>query len=193
MNKEKRSYIRIYDRILLRYQRLSPEEFEQRVQEYQEGKDQPWIDPIRPPGEVRKLESLLKKLRERDRDLAGIMELLHQKIDRILIHLLGPECLKGFREVEANLSAGGIRVPLKEEVKEGEIFELDLGLLPEWSFMRTYGEVVRVEEGRTGEKEVAFRFIWITEGDQDRLVQHIFRQQVLQLQASRRIKRLKTN
>ncbi len=189
MSEEKRSYIRIYDRILLRYQRLTKEEFEQRVKEYKEGKAQPWIDPIRPPGEVRKLESLLKKLRERDRELAGLMELLHHKMDRILIHLMGPDCLKGFREVEANLSAGGMRVPLDEEVNPGDIFELDLGLLPEWCFLRIYGEVVRIEEGPEGRREVAFKFIWITEGDQDRLVQHIFRQQVLQLQASKRIKR----
>ncbi len=190
MNEEKRSYIRIYDRILLRYQRLSKEEFERRVQEYQEGKAQPWIDPIRPPGEVRKLESMLKKLRERDRELAGLMKLLHHKMDRILIHLMGPECLKGFREVEANLSAGGMRVILEEEVQPGDIFELDLGLLPEWCFLRTYGEVVRIDQKqKEGSREVAFKFIWITEGDQDRLVQHIFRQQVLQLQASKRIKR----
>lgn len=187
MSEEKRSYIRIYDRILLRYQRLSREEFEERLREYQEGKAQPWIDPIRPPGEVRKLESLLKKLRERDRDLAGLLELLHHKMDRILVYLMGPECLKGFTEVEANLSAGGMRVPLDEEVCEGDIFELDIGLLPEWCFLRTYGQVVRVDKGSGERREVAFRFIWITEGDQDRLVQHIFRQQILQLQASKRI------
>jgi len=189
MSEEKRSYIRIHDCILLRYQKLSKEELEAKLEEYRKGKDQPWIDPIRPPGEARKQEALLKKLRERDRELAGLLEILNQKLDRILIHLFGADYLKGFVEIEANLSAGGLRVPLPEEPQIGEVFELDIGLMPEWYFFRAYGEVVRVEKKEDGGFEVAFKFIWITEADQDRLVQHIFRQQVLQLQACKRVYR----
>ncbi len=189
MSEEKRHYIRIYDRVFLRLKPLTREDFEKKLANYKDGKEKPWIDPIRPPGEVAKLESNLKRLREKDRELAGILEILNQKLDRILIHLLGEEFLKGFREVEVNLSAGGIRVKLSQKPKQGELYEIDLGLLPEWLFLKTFGEVVRVEDCDADGCEVAFKFIWITEADQDKLVQHIFRQQVLQLQASRRVKR----
>ncbi|NPA48999.1 MAG: PilZ domain-containing protein [Thermodesulfobacteria bacterium] len=189
MSEEKRHHIRIYDHILLRLKPLKREEFEKKLENFREGKEKPWIDPIRPPGEVVKFESYLKRLREKDRELAGIMQILNQKLDRILIHLLGDDFLKGFQEVEANLSAGGLRVRLEEEPAVGDLYEIDLGLLPEWLFLKTFGEVVRVENCTDSECDVAFKFIWITEADQDKLVQHVFRQQVLQLQASRRVKK----
>ncbi len=189
MSEEKRNYIRIYDHVLLRLKKLDRQQFERKLENFREGKEHPWIDPIRPPGEAVKVESLLKKLREENRELAGLLEILNHKLDRILIHLLGDEFLRGFREVEANLSAGGIRVVIPEEPQVGDIYEIDLGLLPDWIFLKTFGEVVRVEECEDGFCEVAFKFIWITEADQDRLVRHIFRQQVLQLKATRRVKR----
>ncbi len=186
MTKEKRHYIRVCDRIFIRYHRLSKQEFENKIKEYEQGKKQPWIDPLHPPGETRKWESLLKKLRERDRELAGLFEILEQKLDRILVNLLGPKCLKGFIKVEADISGGGLKVILSEELGLGDIFELDIGLVPEWYFFRAYGEVIRTK--KHGDKyEVAFKFIWITEADQDRLVQHVFRQQLLQLQAQKRV------
>ncbi|OAG27289.1 PilZ domain-containing protein [Thermodesulfatator autotrophicus] len=186
---EKRNYIRIYDHVLLRLTPLSREEFEKKLENFREGKESPWIDPIRPPGEIFKLESYLKRLREKDRELAGVLQILNQKLDRILINLLGEKFLKGFREVEVNLGAGGLRVRLPEEVQVGAIYEIDLGLLPDWVFLKTFGEVIRVEPSPEGGYEVAFKFIWITEADQDRLVEHIFRQQVLQLRATRRVKK----
>ena len=189
MSEEKRNYIRIYDRVLLRIKKLEREQFERKLENYREGKEHPWVDPIHSPGEVTKLETLLKKLRDENRELAGVLEIINQKIDRLLIHLLGEKFLKGFQELEANLSAGGIRVVIAEKPAVGDIYELDLGLLPDWIFLKTFGEVVRVENCEDGHCEVAFRFIWITEADQDRLVRHIFRQQVLQLKATKRVKR----
>ncbi|HHI97691.1 MAG TPA: PilZ domain-containing protein [Thermodesulfatator atlanticus] len=188
MSEEKRRFIRIYDRVLLRLKPLAREEFEQKLANFREGKERPWIDPVRPPGEVVKFESFLKRLRERDRELAGILQILNQKLDRILIHLLGKEFLKGFQEVEANISAGGLRVRLDNAPQPGQLYEIDLGLLPDWIFLKTFGEVIRVDECEEGGYEVAFKFVWITEADQDKLVQHIFRQQVLQIQASKRVK-----
>ncbi len=188
MSEEKRHYIRVCDRIYIKCQKLSKHEFENKIKEYELGKELPWIDPLHPPGEARKWESLLKKLRERDRELAGLFEILEQKLDRILVNLVGPKCLKGFVKVEADISGGGLKVILPEKPALGEIFELDIGLIPEWYFFRAYGEVVRTK--KLGNKyEVAFKFIWITETDQDRLVQHVFRQQVLQLQAKKRVHR----
>ena len=189
MSEEKRNYIRIYDRILLRCKKISREEFERKLENFREGKEHPWIDPIHSPGEVSKLESFLKKLRDEQRELAGVLEIINQKLDRLLINLLGEKLLKGFREVEANLSAGGLRVVLSEETKEGDIYEIDLGLLPDWVFLKTFGEVVRANQIEDSQWEVAFKFIWITEADQDRLVRHIFRQQVLQLQATKRVQK----
>lgn len=189
MIEEKRNYIRIYDRVLLRLKRLDRETFERKLEDFCQGREQPWIDPIHSPGEVAKMESFIKRLREDNRELAGVLELLNQKIDRILIHLVGQEFLQEFREVEANISAGGMRAVIPEKPEIGDVYEIDLGLLPDWIFMKTFGEVVRIEECEDGSCEVAFKFIWITEADQDRLVRHIFRQQVLQIKAMKRVRR----
>ncbi|WP_297055298.1 PilZ domain-containing protein [Thermosulfurimonas sp.] len=177
---EARQHVRIDDRILIRYRRISPEEFAQRIAKYRTGEEEPWIDPLRTPRESRKLSYHLQKLREKNRDLAEVLEILALKLDRLLVEVKS-EALKEFREVVANISGAGIRFPIEPLPAVGDLFELDLGLLPEYEFLRCYGEVVRLEE-----KEAAFKFVWITEEDRDRLVQHIFRKQLLQIQASRR-------
>jgi len=175
-----RQHVRIDDRVLLRYRRLSPEEFREKVSRYQAGEEEPWVDPIRTPGEARRLNYHLQKLREKNRDLSEILEILALKLDRLLVEAKS-EALKEFREVKVNISGAGIRFELDPLPEPGDIFEFDIGLLPEYHFVRAYGEVVRVE-GR----EAAFKFIWITEEDVDRVVQHVFRKQLLQIQASRR-------
>ncbi len=189
MIEEKRNYIRIYDRILLRLRPLDRQTFERKLESFCQGKEHPWIDPIHSPGEVAKMESYIKRLREENRELAGVLELLNQKLDRILINLIGKEFLRDFQEIEANISAGGLRAIIPEKPEIGDVYEIDLGLLPDWIFMKTFGEVVRIEEIEEGKCEVAFKFIWITEADQDRLVRHIFRQQVLQIKAMKRVRR----
>ncbi len=177
---EGRQHVRIDDHILIRYRRITPEEFREKVARYQSGEEDPWIDPLRSPGESRKLTYHLQKLREKNRDLAEILEILALKLDRLLVEAKS-EILKHFKEIKVNISGAGLRFEIDPLPQIGEIFELDLGLLPEYQFIRAYGEVVRVE-GR----EAAFKFIWITEDDVDRLVQHIFRKQLLRIQASRR-------
>ncbi|RUM89158.1 MAG: hypothetical protein DSZ24_01840 [Thermodesulfatator sp.] len=179
--KETRTHVRVDDRILLRLRPLSLEEFQKKIARYRSGEESPWIDPLRSPGEARKLDYHLKKLREKNRDLAEILEIMALKMDRLLVHLKSEEVLREFREVQANISGAGLRVPVENPPQVGEIFELDIGLLPDYYFFRVYGEVVRVEDS-----QVAFKFIWITEEDLDRLVQHVFRRQLLLIQASRR-------
>ncbi|QJA06930.1 PilZ domain-containing protein [Thermosulfurimonas marina] len=179
--KEARTHVRIDDRILLRFRRLTPEEFQEKMLRYRTGEESPWIDPLRPPGEARKLDYHLKKLREKNRDLAEVLEILALRMDRLLLDMKAEEIRREFREISANLSGAGLRVPLGERPQVGDLYELDIGLLPEYYFFRAYGEVVRLEDS-----EVAFRFVWITEDDQDRLVQHVFRKQILQIQISRR-------
>jgi len=180
MEKNLRTHVRINDRILIKYRRISQEEFQQKMALYKSGKESPWIDPFRKPGEVKKLNYHLKKLWEKNRDLAEILEILILKLDRILL-TLREESLREFREVAVNISGAGLRFAMEPLPNIGEIFEFDIGLLPEYYFFRAYGEVVRVED-----KEAAFKFIWLTEEDLDKLVQHIFKQQLLQIQASKR-------
>jgi len=181
MDREVRTHLRIDDRILLKYRKISPEEFQKKIALYKSGKESPWIDPLRGPGEVKKLNYHLKRLWEKNRDLAEILEILALKLDRILL-TLKQEILRDFQEVAVNISGAGLRFALKPLPDMGEIFEFDIGLLPEYYFFRAYGEVVRVED-----KETAFKFIWLTEEDLDRLVQHIFKKQLLQIQASKRV------
>ncbi len=180
MEKELRSHVRIDDRVLLRYRQITPEEFQQKLELFRSGKEIPWIDPFRTPGEARKLSYHLKKLWEKNKDLAEVLEILALKLDRILL-TLKEDALKDYQEVPVNISGAGIRFAMESPPEVGALFELDIGLLPEYYFFRAYGEVVRVEGS-----EVAFKFVWIREEDVDRLVQNIFKKQILQIQASKR-------
>ncbi len=178
--REARTHVRIDDTVLIKFRKVSLEEFQKKIEAYNSGKESPWIDPLRAPGEARKLNYHLKKLWEKNRDLAEVLEILATKLDRILLNL-NKEALKDFKEVRVNISGAGIRLEMDPLPEVGDIFELDIGLLPDYYFFRVYAEVVRVEDG-----QAAMKFVWIKEEDLDKLVQNIFKKQLLQIQLSKR-------
>ncbi|NDY42032.1 PilZ domain-containing protein [Dissulfurirhabdus thermomarina] len=187
MNSEdRRSHIRIHDQVLLAWRPITREAFEGIMQAFREGRTTPWSECTR-AYEFPKIDAPLKRLREKDPALAAVVEILDQKLTMLLNRLARPE----EDECEAkphlvDISGVGIAFQSDEAIPVGQVLEMDLGLLPSHTFMRLYGEVLRCDRESGGAPyAVAVKFIWIAEDDLDRLIEHIFQRQVLQLRLRR--------
>ena len=183
----RRAHIRIVDKIMLRLQSMNREEYEGLVKKILEGGEHPfgeYSQQVMLP----KIDASIRRLREKDEALARILEALDAKLDLIL-NLLRSRQKKDepIQKVTVDISAAGLSFPHEDPMEKGQILQLDIGLLPEQYFFRCFGEVVRtIRDGNA--YKIGVKFIWITECDRERLIEHIFQQQVLKLRLRREIK-----
>ncbi len=188
--KEKRSSIRIKDRILLSYHPVTVEEYKRQVREYMDGVDDPWVDSCHPTFQ-KDIKAHLKNIKDKDKDLAAVLEIIDQKLNMILGLISTEEtCEKDTipnKLYKVDLSAKGLGFLAKEKLSKGTLLNLSIGLLPEHYFFTCFGQVVRTEKRKDG-CFVGLKFIWITEDDQEKLIEHIFSRQVLYLRMRRQQK-----
>jgi hypothetical protein len=181
---DRRSHIRIRDRVLLHFRPIEKEEYQKTITAYQNGTASPWIGGS-PPALGKSIQSHIKRIRDRDEALANILEAMDQKLGLILSLLNADREEITAEPHEVDLSAAGIAFLSPSELPVGQIMEIDLGLLPQRIFLRCYGEVVRCEKTKGRGIATAVSFLWITEDDKDRLIEHIFQRQVLLLRLRR--------
>ncbi|MCG7905279.1 MAG: PilZ domain-containing protein [Candidatus Thiodiazotropha taylori] len=141
------------------------------------------------------LSASMHRIEQRDTDIADYLKALDEKIN-----LLGRSFLTEARELldrpsqQVNLSAGGLAMDITEEVEVGSKVEVKMLLLPSFSGLLAYGEVVGSEPSE-GEHEgfpyhVRINFTMIRGADQDALIRHITRRQGEMLRHRRELKEL---
>ncbi|MBW9256291.1 MAG: PilZ domain-containing protein [Candidatus Thiodiazotropha sp. (ex. Lucinisca nassula)] len=141
------------------------------------------------------LSASMHRIEQRDTDIADYLKALDEKIN-----LLGRSFLTEARELldrpsqQVNLSAGGLAMDITEEVQVGSKVEVKMLLLPSFSGLLAYGEVVGSEPS-DGEDEgypyhVRINFTKIRGSDQDALIRHITRRQGEMLRQRREMKEL---
>ena len=189
ITKDRRGHNRITDRILLQFRPVEKEEFKEIINAYQEGIASPWSTYSHPEF-ARGIWEHTQKIRKKDEALASVLEILNQKLG-IILNLLGAEKdeITNDKPKTVNLSASGFALVASKSILVGRILEMDIGLLPQRFFFRCYGQVTRCAKIKDRESyKMAIKFIWIIEDDQERLIEHIFQRQTLQLRLRRKQK-----
>ena len=184
---DRRSHIRIKDQVLLEYKEITPEELRETLNAYKEGTKVPWSQ-CNHPYFSQSLHGALKKLKEKDENLGKVLELIDQKLDLIINLLDANKKEKSSAQLyKVDISAMGLAFLSKQPIKVGQYLDLTIGLLPAKIFINCFGKVIRCSECE-GMYKIAVKFVWISEADQDKLIEHIFQRQVLQLRLRREIK-----
>jgi hypothetical protein len=82
------------------------------------------------------------------------------------------------KPIEVNLSEGGIGFTIGEQVKEGDILELNI-LLPIFpiAIIRAWGRVMRSTPLSKGNHTVGVEYVKVKEEDQDKIVHYLFKKQ----------------
>lgn len=129
-----------------------------------------------------RLSAAFHRIEQRDPDVADYLKALDEKID-----LLGKSFLAAENELleqpsrPVNLSAGGLALDTAEPLAVGDFVEIKLLLLPSYTGVLAFGEVVGVEDSTDGDAayphHVRINFTLIRGSDQDALIRHIMRRQ----------------
>lgn len=186
-----RQSVRINERVLISHEPVSPVRYKAIADAYVKGippyNQEELIDVQMYVG----AQSALNRLRERDKDMAAFLQHLDTKVNLLLKKLGNEESpLDRLKFREVNLSGSGIAFAAAKPMKLDEVVEFHLILLPEYTYIYCFGKVVNTKEDKRSDGSVVYRihtkFILLMEEDQERLVQHNFKQQSLLLRNRRR-------
>jgi len=187
----RRASVRISDRVLLAARRVAKERYQAVAADYEHGislYNQGGLADIQMYVGA---EGALSRLRERDADLAEFLRHLDTKLNLVLKRSQGERTpFDELKLQKVNLSGSGIAFVTEEEFREQELLEIHLVLLPSYTYIYCFGTVVSCERiSLNGQEKAAWRqgveFTLITDDDQEKLIQHNFKQQSLALRNRR--------
>jgi hypothetical protein len=181
LHDERREFFRIDDSIQVSYLVISRDEMPESIDERLSGSDR-FTVMTRLQTISQHLSAPMHRIEQRDPDVAEYLKALDEKIN-----LLGQSFLAEEKELldrpsrAVNLSAGGLAMDVHEKRALGELVEIKLLLLPSYTGILAYGEVVGVDQIAEGDGDypyhIRINFILIRSSDQDALIRHITRRQ----------------
>lgn len=177
---ERREFFRIDDSIQVSFRKIDadsvPTDIDERMQ------NDRFSVMTRMQAISQHLSASLHRIEQRDPDVADYLKALDEKVN-----LLGQTFLAEEQEMigeptrSVNLSAGGLAMDVAEEMTPGDLVEIKLLLLPSYTGVLAYGEVVGVEANSHSQQDypyhVRINFSLIRPTDQDALIRHILRRQ----------------
>ncbi len=186
-----RQAVRINERVMLSHATVPPARYKAIADAYVKGippyNQEELIDVQMFVG----AQNALNRLRDRDNDLAAFLQHLDTKVNMILKKIGNVDSpFDRLKFQEVNLSGSGIAFAAAKPMKVDEVVEFHLILLPEYIYIYCFGKVVNSKEDKRPDGSVIYRihtkFILLMEEDQEKLVQHNFKQQSLHLRNRRR-------
>ena len=135
-------------------------------------------------------QSALSRIRERDSDLGDFLAHLDSKINVILKKAIGTKTIiDNLTLHDLDLSGRGLAFVAERRMEVDDILEFHIALLPSYTYVYCFGRVLSCQEQPPQESGIFFKvaaeFVLIMEDDQEKLIQHNFKQQSLALRNRR--------
>jgi len=190
MKDERREFFRIDDTIQVSYREIDRQELPVSLDDQRMQHDR-FTVMTRLQTISQHLSAPLHRIEQRDPDVADYLRALDEKINLLGQSFLSEEReLLGQPSLSVNLSAGGLAMDVSKPLTLGALVEIKLLLLPSYTGVIAYGEVVGVEPSTEGNADyphhVRINFTLIRNSDQDALIRHIMRRQGEMLRQRRR-------
>jgi hypothetical protein len=189
---DRRSFFRIDDTVRLSLRQVPAEEIEQRLDRLDHDLAGNFTVMSSLAAITAQMTMGLRRIENRDPDLAAYLRAIDQKIEVIGRAFLAqePEAVSE-QAVPVNLSAGGMCVGVGEPYEVGAQLEVRMLLFPSFTGLMIYGSVVgsepvppdvTEETGYKGYRHLArIEFTHIREQDRELLIRHLLRRQSDQL------------
>ncbi len=177
---DRRNFFRIDDSVSMSYQEIQPEELSNRMESTEVEGNFTVMSSLASINQ--NMSGILHRVEDESRDVAAYLKAIYNKIDIIGRSLLS--CESDLTEQPAqpvNLSASGLAFYTSGSVEVGVILELRLLLMPSFTGIITFGEVVgcdRVDEPVDGFNYfIRVNFVHMQESDRDLLIRHVIQRQ----------------
>ncbi len=180
MTDERREFFRIDDSVQVSYRSVSASDVPSTIDDKLQ--NDRFSVMTRMQAISQHLSAALHRIEQRDPDVADYLKALDEKINLLGQSFLAEESdLLGQASRSVNLSAGGLAMDVADAMSLGDLVEIKLLLLPSFTGVLAYGEVVGVEASQAPESDyphhVRINFSLIRESDQEALIRHIMRRQ----------------
>jgi hypothetical protein len=181
MSDERREFFRIDDAIQVSYRVIEATDMPLDINDQRMQNDR-FTVITRLQAISQHLSTAYHRIEQRDPDVADYLKALDEKIDLLgRSFLLAEDDLLGQPSQSVNLSAGGLAMDTAAPLRVGDLVEIKLLLLPSYSGVLAFGEVVGVEASQDGDAayphHARINFTLIRDSDQDALIRHIMRRQ----------------
>jgi hypothetical protein len=185
---ERRAYFRIDDTIKISFRIIEPTDSDPEHAEFEPGEDGFTI-MTRLQAIDRQISAALRRIEQRNPDVADYLKALDEKINLIAQSFLVEESTLTEQPSRAvNLSAGGLALDNPVSLEVGTKVQLKLMLLPSYTGVVAIGKVVGVEQSAE-DPDYPYRlhinFVHIPENGRDALIRHILRRQGAMLRQQR--------
>lgn len=175
---ERRDYFRVEDSVSLSYQRIEPDLLAERMEALEQGFENQFTLMSNLASISQHNSGILHHIESDYPDVAAYLKALDHKINLIGQALLMQHSgLASEPASPVNLSASGLAFESEQEFSSGETLELRLLLLPEFTGILLFAEVVSSEAGQQGSSTVRVNFTHMRESDRDLLIHHVVRRQ----------------
>ena len=180
-NSERRSFFRVDDSVSLSFQQITKQEMEDKIER----------EDFEPEGSFtvmsniasinQNMAGIMHRIEGGEPDIAAYLKAINSKIDIIGKALLAKESdLVEHPAQPVNLSASGMAFYAPEPVTKGSILELRLLLMPSFTGIVTFGEVVGCDSVKDSDgynNLIRLNFINMVEKDRDLLIRHVIKRQ----------------
>ncbi len=181
-NEERRGYFRIEDAISLSYQTVAPDLLDKKLEQLESGLDTDFTVMSSLALITQEMAGVLRKIDVQSPDMARYLSALDRKID-----LLGRALLVQTSDLSeqparaVNISASGMSFSASDPLVVGSMLELKLLLLPTFTGVLTYSEVISCARENFPSEIAGYRirvnFTHLREADKDVLIKHVLHRQ----------------
>ncbi len=188
---DRRRYFRITDHVIFNYRVVQEAELEQGVMQLMSnrmGRDHIQSAML---GMETRLQDLITVIGRARPEFAEAIDLLNKKISLVerMLNADRDNIDQGYLKQpssEVNISAGGVSFQSPNPLAKDAKLELELVLLPSYTYIKAYGKVVNTValEG-TGEHRISVDFDYIREDDREELIHHVLLKQSEELMQKR--------
>ncbi len=191
---ERREFFRIDDTIQVSYQLLDADDLSKRINALEQGVEGSFTIMTRMQAISQHLSASLHRIEQRDPDIADYLKALDEKVNLLGQSFLAEESeMIGQPTKAVNLSAGGLALDSLESLPVGSQLEIKLLLLPSFTGVVAFGDVIGVVPSVENEGypyRLRINFNHIRDVDRDALIRHILRRQGQMLRRERERKDL---
>ncbi|MCW8891647.1 MAG: PilZ domain-containing protein [Sedimenticola sp.] len=187
---ERRQYFRIEDSLSLSFKPVPLEEVPACVERLERELDSHFTVVSSLAAVTQEMMGTMHKIEASRPEIAAYLKSLDKKID-----ILGRAFLAQTTELfvqpaqEVNLSATGISFYVDEQIAAGSILELKILLMPSYTGILSFAEVISCDPVDTAESKQQYHlrtsFTHIRERDRDVLIQHVIQRQGAQIRQAR--------
>ncbi len=189
---DRRDSVRITGRNLFSFEPVTPGKFAAIKADFDEG-----IPPYNQEGlaDIQVFigaQSALARIRDRDEDLGDFLSHLDTKMNLLLKKASKEKTLFDKLTLhDLNLSGKGVAFVSSTNVEVDDILEFHIALLPTYTYIYCFGKVLTSKKLQRDDRtfyKLGCEFVLIMEDDQEKLIQHNFKQQSLALRNRRKAK-----